>query len=79
MNKLVLKFLGGSGGRVVRIVVGLALIGAGLAVIRGAAGIIIAVVGLLPLAAGVFDFCVLGPLLGLPFLGPRFRRAVESR
>jgi hypothetical protein len=30
-------------------------------------------IGLVPLAAGIFDFCVLAPLFGAPFKGPEIR------
>lgn len=33
--------------------------------IGGTSGVIIAVVGIVPLAAGVFNFCSLGPLFGV--------------
>jgi hypothetical protein len=35
------------------------------------------VIGLVPLAAGVFDRCVFAPLFGLPFAGPRLRQTLE--
>ncbi len=60
-----------------RIVVGLALIAAG--VLTGGWWLALAALGLLPLAAGAFDFCVLGPLFRLPFVGPRFRQAMAAR
>jgi len=34
----------------------------GLAVVGGAGGVVIAVLGLVPLAARVFNFCLLGPV-----------------
>jgi len=73
----ILRFLGSQPGRIVRIVAGLALIATG-GLLTGA-WLSLVVVGLLPLAAGVFDFCVLGPLLRLPFVGPRFRQAMVAR
>jgi len=73
----ILDFLGSQPGRIVRIVAGLALIAAG--VLAGGWWLALAAVGLLPLAAGVFDFCVLGPLFRLPFVGPRFRQAMAAR
>jgi len=36
-------------------------------------GIIVAVVGLVPLLAGLFDFCVFAPLFGAPMSGPKIR------
>jgi len=74
MNPLV-RFMHSSAGRVVRALAGVALILIGLLVIHGTAGIIVAIVGLLPLAAGVFDFCVLAPLFGAPFSGKQARAA----
>jgi hypothetical protein len=73
----ILNFLGSQPGRIVRIVAGLGLIAAGI--LAGGGWLALAVVGLLPLAAGVFDFCVLGPLFALPFFGPKFRQAMASR
>jgi len=55
-------FMRGTGGRLFRIAAGLALIVVGLAVVGGAGGVVIAVLGLVPLAAGVFNFCLLGPV-----------------
>lgn len=59
------RFMSTATGRAVRAVAGLALILWGLA-----AGIpALAVVGLLPLAAGVFNVCLIAPLLRAPFSG----------
>jgi hypothetical protein len=77
MMKAVFRFLASSAGRVVRAVAGLALIVVGLAVVGGVIGWILAVVGLVPLAAGVFDWCFFAPLFGLPFSGPRLRETLE--
>jgi hypothetical protein len=72
-------FMAGSAGRIVRVVAGLALIIIGLFVTQGAARWILVIVGLVPLLAGVFDFCVFAPLFGLPFVGPRLREAVQGK
>ena len=40
---------------------------------HGAAGMVVAVIGVVPLVAGVFDFCVFAPLFGMPLSGPRIR------
>ncbi|MCP4164328.1 MAG: DUF2892 domain-containing protein [Chloroflexi bacterium] len=53
-------------GRVTRIVAGVALIAWGLIGLAGPIGIIIAVVGLVPLLAGLFDVCVFAPLFNNP-------------
>jgi len=72
MNPFV-KFMASLTGRIVRIVAGIALIAWGLLGIHGVSGIIVAVVGLLPLVAGLFDFCVFAPLFGAPLGGAKIR------
>jgi hypothetical protein len=66
-------FMASSTGRIVRIVAGIALIAWGLLGIGGITGIVVAVIGAVPLLAGVFDFCVFAPLFGLSFSGPKLR------
>jgi hypothetical protein len=41
----------------------------GLTQMAGTGGIALAVVGLVPIAAGVFNFCLLGPLFGVTLMG----------
>lgn len=72
-----LDFIGSQPGRIVRVGAGLALIAAG--VLLGGGWLALAVLGLVPLAAGAFDFCLLGPLFRLPFIGSKFRQAREGR
>lgn len=60
-------------GRLARVVLGVALVAVGLRS-RGPRRVL-AVVGLVPLAAGAGDVCVLGPLVGRPFQGEAFRRS----
>lgn len=69
------RFMSSAVGRLLRIVAGVALIVVGLVVVEDTAGIVIAVIGLVPLAAGLFDFCLFGPLLGAPLGG----RAIRNR
>jgi Inner membrane protein YgaP-like, transmembrane domain len=54
-------------GRLLRIVAGIALILIGLLAVHGIVGIILAVVGLVVAAAGLFNFCIFAPLFGGPF------------
>ena len=75
--KAVFQFLAGPAGRLVRVIAGVVLIVVGLAVVGGVGGWILAIVGLVPLVAGVFDWCFFAPLFGLPFLGPRLRETLE--
>jgi hypothetical protein len=74
MNPFV-KFMASTTGRIVRVVAGIALIAWGLIGLGGATGMIIAVVGAVPLLAGLFDFCVFAPLFGAPLGGPQIRAA----
>lgn len=62
------------GGRLGRTVAGMALIVAGLAWIGGLAGIAAALIGVVPLAAGLFDLCIFSALLR----GPLHRSAIRT-
>ena len=66
------KFMASMAGRTLRVLAGLALIIVGL-VMKSTAGYIIAVIGVIPLAAGLFDFCLIAKLLKLPFQGKEIR------
>lgn len=62
------RFMASPAGRIARAVLGIALIVWGIS-LQSALGWTIAIIGLVPLAAGVFDVCPISPILGLPFLG----------
>ena len=66
-------FMASTAGRISRVVAGVALVALGLLVLKGTGGIVLAVVGVVPLAAGLFDFCVFAPLFGCPMSGPKIR------
>ena len=72
MNPFV-SFMASATGRIVRIVAGVALIAWGWFGLGSIAGIIVAIVGLVPLVAGMFDFCVFAPLFGNPLSGVKIR------
>lgn len=74
MNPFI-RFMVSTAGRITRIAAGLALIAAGLLWVQGIGGIVLAVVGVVPLAAGAFDFCVFAPLFGAPLSGRKVRSA----
>ena len=59
------RFMSRPEGRLLRVAVGLGLIAWGYAVHSP----VLMVVGAVPLLAGVFDVCVIAPLLRAPFLG----------
>lgn len=70
-----LSFMSSGAGRLARIVAGSGLIVAGA--LLGGGWLALVVVGLVPLAAGVFDFCLFAPLARRPFRGPAFRRTAR--
>lgn len=70
------KFMVSPSGRLARIVAGVALILGGLFGITGTAGMILAAIGLIPLAAGVVDGCLFAPLFGYFLSGARTRAAL---
>ncbi|NDJ86397.1 MAG: DUF2892 domain-containing protein [Chloroflexi bacterium] len=69
------KFMAQIPGRAVRIIAGVAIIALGLLVVGDIAGIIIAVIGVAPILAGVFNVCLIAPIIGAPFSG---KEAMES-
>lgn len=73
MKQAFFGFMASMPGRITRIVAGIALILLGLLVIEGTVGIILAIIGLVPLLAGAFDVCVFSKLFGGPFKGSEIR------
>jgi hypothetical protein len=67
------SFMASSTGRIVRVVAGLILVVWGSFGLGGTTGMGAALIGLVPLAAGIFDFCVFAPLFGAPLSGPKIR------
>jgi hypothetical protein len=71
-----LRFFASTNGRMARVVAGAILLLVGVFVIGGTVGWIIGIIGLVPLLAGMFDFCVFAPLMGKPFMGNALRAAL---
>jgi len=67
------QFLASGAGRAARIAAGIMLIGLGLGVVGAPAGAVMAIVGLVPLTAGIADVCIISALLGGPFRGQDIR------
>jgi hypothetical protein len=65
------RFINSPTGRVARVLAGLALIGWGYTLRAGSTGIILMVVGLVPLATGALDLCLISALLGGSLRTPR--------
>jgi len=72
------QFMASGLGRGLRIVAGIILMVVGLAVVGGTGGIVLAVIGLVPLLAGIFDVCLLAPLFGAPLKGADVRARAKS-
>ncbi len=62
------RFMASPFGRGGRIVLGLGLIALGF-VLGDVIGLVIAIVGLLPLTLGIINGCILAPFLKVPFKG----------
>ncbi len=60
------RFMRGGIGRTLRMALGIVLIYWGF---FGGAGVIWGLIGFVPLAAGIFNFCVLAPLFGFTLMG----------
>ena len=58
-------------GRLIRIAAGALLMWYGMTQMTGTAGLLVAALGVAPIAAGVFNFCLIGPLFGLTLMGHR--------
>jgi len=67
------RFVNSPAGRLVRIIVGAGLIAWGYVLGETGTGITLMVVGLVPLAAGIMDWCLISALLGGPLSGGRVR------
>lgn len=71
------KFMVSAGGRGLRIVAGLILIAIGIFLFSEVNWILI-IIGTVPLAAGLFDFCLLAPLMGYSLSGKKTRIQVNN-
>jgi len=69
----VISFLASTAGRITRVAAGAVLVLWGTMGLSGAAAVVVTVIGLIPLLAGLFDFCVFAPLFGAPLSGPKIR------
>ena len=65
----VILFLLSTPGKMLRIVVGLVVIGVGILIIQGTAGFVVAVIGLIPIFAAPAGICLIAPLFGYTFEG----------
>jgi hypothetical protein len=66
------KFMASNYGRAARGALGIGLIAAGLLLIGGTIGWMVAGLGLIPIAAGVLNLCPVAPLWGGHFIGAKY-------
>ena len=63
------RFMASAAGRALRVVAGLALIVWGWSNHQTTTGMVVMLVGFVPLLAGVFNVCLIAPIIGAPFSG----------
>ena len=73
MQDSFVQFMVSPAGRATRVAAGLGLLAFGLSLRQTPAGKTTAALALVPLGAGAFDVCALGPLLGAPLSGSEAR------
>ena len=73
------KFMTSGMGRAARIVLGLVIMSVGLFVVKGTMGTVLAIVALVPLSGGLFDFCLIGRALGYPLSGAAARKQLAGK
>ncbi len=61
-----IDFMENYAGRALRVILGLVLVYAGLALLGGPVGIVVAIVGLVPIAMGIWGPCLLGFVIKQP-------------
>ncbi|GAC1645450.1 MAG: hypothetical protein NVS4B8_16920 [Herpetosiphon sp.] len=69
-----IHFMASGTGRLARIIAGGVLILGGWLLVQGPARYLIVAIGLVPLAAGLFDICLMAPLFGCPLSGAAIRK-----
>lgn len=76
-----MMFLVSPAGRITRIVAGVALILLGYYLLHPVPVLayVLIIVGVVPLLAGIFDWCVIARLLGLPFSGAKVRAMLAPK
>lgn len=67
------RFINSPSGRILRVVVGIFLVVWGYMQLPSGMGIVLIIIGLVPLVAGGFDLCLISALLGGPISGRKLR------
>lgn len=72
------RFINSPAGRWARILAGVVLVVWGYTQLGTAAGIVLIVIGLIPLVAGSLDWCLISALLGGPLRGAVLRKTDQE-
>ena len=72
------RFINSPAGRITRVIAGLLLVVWGCMHLGQSDGPIFILVGLIPLATGAFDLCLISALLGGPISGKKVRSSVPQ-
>lgn len=73
------RFMASGHGRIARVATGLGLMGAGLFLLPSPTGLVVAALGLIPVAAGAFNRCPVAPAWGGHFVGARYCARPDPR
>lgn len=73
-----ITFMTSNRGRMMRVVAGIILMSLGFVVVKDTLGAVVALIALVPIAGGVFDFCLAGVLMGYPFRGAKARELLAQ-
>jgi len=73
-----ITFMTSNRGRMMRVIAGLVLMSVGLLVVKETLGMLLALIALGPIAGGLFDFCLVGILMGYPFRGAQAREQIAQ-
>lgn len=74
--KGLIKFMTGISGRITRIVLGLFLVAWGIYFSGDTPNWILIIIGLIPLSAGTFNFCLIAPLFGYSINGNKAKNQI---
>jgi hypothetical protein len=66
-------FMASAVGRLLRVLAGIAIVAWGWTMRDSTTGVVLMVVGLLPIFAGAANVCLIAPLIGAPFSGAAAR------
>ena len=79
MKEKFVRFMTSKQGRIGRVLVGIAILSLSMFVVQGTPGKVMTAVALIPIAGGLFDFCLVGVALGYPLSGSRARQLLAGK